>query len=358
MRICVCCLDKLKSVKSILPFILLSLFWSGIAAAHCENIRLDLNSSMAQVPVFDQAGPDWNQDTNICYAAAAAQLVDAYRLQKSPGLKLQLISPWWVATNYSSIYKKNEVGLEFGEIARALEAVKMKGVCSQEDLFENQKPEKVIHFYHLLKEFFSKHPFEKKAEASEGSNQPLTALLTDSDFIKDPVQASEISERARNAKSFNSFIESIFSDKCSGKIATEDAFNFQRIEFKNKPQSRSQRAKLINETLQSSQPLEASICSQMFRQSNYQGVSARGAFTADCLRHSVMLVGSRKLSDNRCQYLVRDMYGADSCHRTMQGKPWYNPQLECSGGQLWISQNLLLNNTWGLTRIAAPVPKL
>jgi hypothetical protein len=342
---------------------LLFFAWSA-SASECTDIRLDVDGVMAQLPVFDQAGPDWNQDTNICYAAAAAQLVDAFRHQKSPSAKARLISPWWVATNYSTLYKKGEDGLEFGEIGKALQAMKDKGVCSQEDLFEDQKPEKVVHFYHLLKDFFSKNILGKKAQASDGSkdtesdaNNEMTArlgaLLTESEFIKDPLKASEISSKARKATSFVSFVESIFGDKCNGKISSESAFNFQRIEFDKSGLSRVERTRLIHATLSATQPLEASICSQMLREPDYRGVTSQGAYSESCMRHSVMIIGSRKRK-GQCDYLVRDMYGAGSCARQINGKPWYNPALECQGGQLWIPEQPLLNNTWGLTRIAIP----
>ncbi len=343
-------------MKLIIIVLLLTFAGQGIALAssssfECDNIRLDVDGVMAQLPVFDQAGPDWNQDTNICYAAAAAQLVDAFRLQKSPAKKKQPISPWWVATNYSTLYKKADEGLEFGEIAKALQAMKDKGVCSQEDLFADLKPEKVVHFYHLLKEYFTKNSLGKPAHA--GSNEKLSALLKESEFTTDSSLANEMSHHARHATTFVSFVESLLGDKCKGKISTEDEFNFQRIEFDRSGLSRQERARLIHSTLRATQPLEASICSQMLREPGYRGVSAQGAYSESCLRHSVMVIGSRK-NQGQCDYLVRDMYGAGSCSREINGKPWYNPALECTGGQLWISQKLLLDNAWGLTRISLP----
>ncbi len=49
--------------------------------SNCTSIRLDQgNGPFAKLPVYHQAlGTD--QDTNLCYAITAAQLIDAYRIQ-------------------------------------------------------------------------------------------------------------------------------------------------------------------------------------------------------------------------------------------------------------------------------------
>ena len=329
--------------------ILIFLLMVSIRGWACADIRLDTaGASLASYPVFDQANASAATDMNICYAATAAQLLDSFRATKSQQqVRTEFTSPWWLAVNYSSSFKKEEnPDVAFGEPDKALEAAKMDGVCSQEDLFGNKATEDIIRFHQLLKEFYQSSAKTKDNEKDH--TQKLESLLQQMDFIKDPAQLAQISLKAVKEKTFVLFLRTLFQGKCQGKVKQEPFFQVQRIEAEKDDFSVAQKTDLIDETLGKALPIETSICSQVLRNPEF---TPGKNFKNNCLRHSVLVVGSRE-KNGQCQYLVRDSYGPESCQRKRNGEPWYSSSLECQNGQVWVPAKSLAKNTWGFTRVA------
>ncbi|MEZ0391567.1 MAG: hypothetical protein ACAH59_05090 [Pseudobdellovibrionaceae bacterium] len=334
-------------------FIFIALLAGQATALACPEIRLDKAGSLSSYPVFDQANASAGTDMNICYAATAAQLLDTYRASRAQQEQLQneRTSPWWLAVNYSSSYKKDENSdVQFGEPDKALETIKIDGVCSQADLFGDQPTEEIIRFHQMVKEFYQsagKNTEEKDAVLK------LETLLQSLGFIKDSTLLADISVKALKEKTFVLFLRTLFQGKCQGKVKQDPAFQIERIDTERKGTPVEEKDKIIMETLQKSQPIEVSVCSQVLRTPDYDG--SKGSkprhFAKDCMRHSMLVIGSRT-QKGECQYLVRDTYGSHSCTRTRNGQPWYHPSLECDGGQVWVPKEAVLKNIWGMTRIS------
>ncbi len=310
--------------------------------AQCRDIRLDVDGPMSSLPVFDQANSNGEKDMNLCYAVAAAQLLDASKYGPKKFNPAEMTSPWWLAVNYSMQYKRPSeyVDVGFGETGKALEAAKQSGVCSQADLFDDHKNEEIMDFHGKLKRVF----FGRERETK------LQTLLQEFRFLKDPKQLAEVTAKVLKAKNFLSFLQLLFQEKCQGKVQQEPQFQVERLELDQKPMTFQAKQELIRQTLESQQPLEASICSQALRDPDYQGLRDSGKFARDCMRHSVLILGSRE-QKGQCQYLVRDTYGTESCQRKRNGSSWYHSSLECESGQVWVPETLLFANTWGVTRV-------
>jgi hypothetical protein len=338
-----------------------SVLFSGILLAGvwgwaCADIRLDTDGALAHYPVFDQAVWTNFKDTNICYAATAATLIDSYRASKIPpeSLRSEMTSPWWVAVLYSSIFKRDpNPDLEFGEPDKALEVLKKEGVCTQADLFENKPTEDIVRFHSMLKEFYQSASSQNTSEEPSSLQKKLEDIMEKVDFVKEPAQLAQISLKAIQQKTFVTFLRTIFHGKCEGKLRASNSYDVERIDADRLKLSSLQKAEIIQDTLEKSQPIEVSICSQVLRNPEY--VPAENF--RKCLRHSILLVGSRKVS-GQCQYLLRDTYGPESCNRKRKGSPWYHPDLECQKGQVWVPAEALLVNTWGMTRISGSVEKI
>ncbi len=324
---------------------------SGLAlASSCPDVRLDNSGTLASYPVFDQATATASTDLNICYAATAAHLIDTYRATQKTEKQMQteITSPWWVAVNYASAFKKKEEDpdVQFGEPDKALQALKADGICTQQDLFENKPTEEVIQFHQLLRDFYKSYAKREMEDAS--GSEKLRGILARFDFFKDPKVMADVSVKAIQEKTFVQFLRSLFQAKCQGKVKTNSPYEIERIDADRLNLPSENKADLIGQTLLRSQPIEVSICSQVLR--NPQYVPAEDY--KKCMRHSVLVVGSREVQ-GQCQYLVRDSYGEESCQRKRQGQPWYHPSLECQKGQVWVPGQALLLNTWGLTRVMA-----
>ncbi len=321
-------------------FVLLWLAAGVSAYAECPDVRLDVGGVMSAMPVFDQATAGGEKDMNLCYAVAATQLLDASRLSQAK--PTELTSPWWVAVNYSVQYKGRgaKADLEFGETDKALESAKQFGLCRQSDLFDDHKTEDIIQFHTDLKRVYSGDDRESKLET----------LLQNFRYLKDPKKLAEVSIKVLKEKTFLSFLKVLFSEKCEGKVYQEPQFEVDRQDLDLNPITLEQKQDLIRHTLTSKQPLEASICSQALRNPAYRGILQSGKFARDCMRHSVLVLGSREQA-GQCQYLVRDTYGANSCQRQLHGNAWYHSSFECQGGQVWVPEKVLFDNTWGVTRV-------
>jgi hypothetical protein len=339
-------------------FIILIAFMASAEAVACADIRLDTQGSLASLPVFDQANASAGTDMNICYAATAAQLFDTFRASKADKIsketqqnaQIDFASPWWIAVNYSSVFKKDENSdVQFGEPDKALESLKQVGACSQADLFGNQPTDEIIRFYQMLKEFYQ----ASKEENDEKKVGKLESLLQKLGFLKDPAALADVSVKALKEKTFVLFLRTLFQGKCQGKVKQDLAFQVERIDTERNSMPNPQKDELISSTLQKSQPIEVSICSQVLRDPTYDGSHGKkpGRFAKECMRHSILVVGSRS-ENGQCQYLVRDTYGSHSCDRKRNGEPWYHPSLECEGGQVWVPKEALLKNIWGMTRVS------
>lgn len=331
----------------------LGLLLAAGQALACADIRLDTVGALASFPVFDQANQSANTDMNICYAATAAQLIDTYRASSKTEAKAPIsspTSPWWVAVNYSSAFKKeSNPDVQFGEPDKALEALKTEGICSQQDLFGDKPTEDIIRFHQMLKEFYQSVAAKKQED--KDSVQKLESILDKVGFIKDPAALAQISIKAIQEKTFVLFLRTIFHGKCQGKVKTNSPYDVERIDAERLNMSDQRKEEIVTQTLEKSQPIEVSICSQVLRNPQY----APAADFKKCMRHSILVVGSRTASSGQCQYLVRDTYGPGSCQRKRNGEPWYHPSLECQNGQVWVPQEALMKNAWGMTRVSASV---
>ncbi len=102
----------------------------------CPSVDLNAgaNSPFKQIPIYDQDG------VGLCYAYAAAQMVDYYRIKngdKGYGLTSPLYTSW--ATYYKSrtILKSDSLNTGGGYAESAVHAIKKSGSVASKKLKKN-----------------------------------------------------------------------------------------------------------------------------------------------------------------------------------------------------------------------------
>jgi hypothetical protein len=180
------------------------------------------------------------------------------------------------------------------------------------------------------------------------------------------VLAAYLAEAASPLTADTDFYDHYFRDVCRGATrdfssilpATQEEFYYPNTE--RAPDIRARLHRLL--TRAGAQPVGISICANVLQSAApWRGTSfSTSDNTLHCAadasiglgadgRHAVVVVGQRwNTGNNRCEFLVRNSWGT-GCNSYAAG-------MECSGGQVWVNEADLSENTFRVTWLGAPDP--
>lgn len=344
----------------LLTFIILlfsSILWAG---EDCSSVDLNAgsNSPFKKIPIYDQDG------VGLCYAYAAAQMVDYYRIKNgdtSYGLTNPLYTSW--ATYYKSRSLIKFDSLDNGGYSdTAVDALREVGTCGQEDVekrlasLKNEANLTDAEFLFFLETMY-KH---FNGLFSSGSWNLALRDLKDGTSLVCKTKAKNLKSELDKSKLFavapTLVLENLFKGCKSKKVNVPALDNFS---FGSDDKMKV----ALNGSLKKGLPAQIGICAEFFNNPNYRGLrgfsppllrSSNGNAKRDCGAHAVVVSAQAKIA-GECHYQLRNSwgaqwypYGATSCACiTRNGK--YKAQ--CARGEgreyvgCWFKQKTVLPNT-------------
>lgn len=322
----------------------------------CTAIRLDQNDGpFAKIPIYNQA-LETAQDTNICYAITAAQLIDAYRI-KNRDRREFLTSPFLIALRTrieDAVHPDKARNQSYndldpitflvggGSIAGALSANKNRPACDQNWL-ENFT--KIIHTSsrakpadNFLLDLASENAYRlgdfkfiesaiKKLEAKCAGHE-MKMNLPSPEELKPP----EVSKEA-----YLEFIKALESPDLTKEERKKIYEDYQK---KFGPKRKMQ---LFGETIHRLLEQSSGVGIGYF----YKAVE-RQDNRESAAEHASLIVGRRfNKETQKCEFLVRDSYGPN-CQDSKGQDRYHRP---CENGSIWVEARSLLENTMHLTWI-------
>lgn len=297
------------------------------------NLQTKEDSPLKDIPVYDQNG------LGACYAYAAAILLD-YELKKNGNSDHSLTHPIWLALKYSqSVYDKS---LEGGIMKDAINKIRKIGICKKEVIDEAltdvKKENNISHaqfldIVELAHDIFKKDPkmsvddiYTTAINKCQAKAYNITNSLQDSIFASFQVEEGL-------------FSQVMPTTYLKGLLAKCKAENIYKPEV---PKAKKSCEKCIDEkldekmaeVLNAGRPVGIRYCASILRYDDYRGIkdsnksgwlaSSRsekvklekdvenddGTKTRGCRRHASVVVGSRKNSAGKCQYLLRNSWGS------------------------------------------------
>ena len=262
---------------------------SVVHAADCSPVNLitEEASPFTKIPVYDQ------KDSNICYAYAAAQMVD-YHLLKN-GAEKRSIHPVWLALNYA--LGKNRKGLDIGHTKDSIEKLTEVHNCDFEAVStalkdwagSNDLPEsKIIAFIEKYSD----------SDRTPASTDALTQkMLSDLRKISmNPVQV------------VSKIIMPFCQMKTKVSVPKVNKYNYTQL-----PDDVSYEHFLLERLSKNPSPISIAYCSKVWKEPGYDGIDLtffgkRDSLKKDCEYHESLVVG-KKTSAGSCQILVRNTWG-------------------------------------------------
>lgn len=276
-------------MKVFAAFLTFFILISGVHADDCSPVNLitEEASPFSKIPVYDQ------KDSNICYAYAAAQIVD-YHLLKN-GAEKRSVHPVWLALNYAQ--GRNRSGLDIGHTKDTIEKLSDAQNCDFETVSTALKewsgspdwPEsKIIAFIEKYSD----------RERSPASTDALTQkmLLELRKLSLNPVQV----------------VSKILTPFCQTRtqvtVPKVSKYNYSQL-----PDDASYEKFLLGRLSTHPAPISIAYCSKVWKDPSYDGIDLtffgkRDSLKKDCDYHESLVVG-KKMSGNSCQLLVRNTWG-------------------------------------------------
>ncbi len=292
----------------LLPLTLLLGMGSVSHADDCETLNLndDYNSPFRSMPVYDQDG------SGTCYAHAAAQMVNYWRIKKG---EKDLISPIYAAWQMSNNTGAKDTYAGFSKTV--VSDLKKNGYCPSKQVETclkawkktggNLTDAQLIHFFEKL--YKNKHIFNPLWLSGVDVSQD-GYLGSRCEPLMNHVRKNEIS--FSYFQTSNEILKSIFKDckPITSLASIPDPKVYEFATFKVKE-------KRIDESLAKGFPVAIDMCNtirtnQKFRpmnEKNQVGGHKNAKGEKDCNYHAV-LVTARKKIGNACSYLVRNSWGA------------------------------------------------
>lgn len=297
-------------------FFLLLIVNSALAQTDCAPVNLvtEKNSPFKHMPVYDQDG------LGICYAYAAAQLID-YELIKK-GNKGRSIHPLWGALKYADI--KNQDNISMGTTYHTVKALMEKGNC-QYDNFDKAMSE-----------------WTKKANASEAEVMGLIEKLA---HILPKVKANEVdafiaqtieqhSQYCAGNPTWDQLMPELRSlstmtsrDMLSGLVLPvckkTNKLKVSSPRFANFHEDDLWPGEINKKIDELKAPLAISYCARGLYDESYDGVDRKTETTPlkvkpNCSEHESMIVGKKKIA-GKCHFLLRNTWG-NGFHNSNQNR--------------------------------------
>jgi hypothetical protein len=315
------------------------------AADNCAYVRLDdPGKSMEKVPVANQG------DFGVCYAVAASELTDAYRFSHSATTGDANFAHLtnFIETGFSDF---DEYGTSGGSIAGAMEMIKKNGSCDRRvtgdglDKKNNFLSKLQISFqvYSQLRSegFHMREQFVHNLENSI-SCTPLVLGTSSNRFTP------EIVARLIGSDDMRVFLKNVFDKACENH---RQQVNLPKLHqpgwFRQHAMASSESVqKQINERLNQKEPVQPvgiEYCDNIFDDPNYEGneLDILGGVTRhDCKEHASVIMGRRRNSAGRCEFLIQNSWGNDC-------EP-YSKKWTCDNGRVWVDADAIGKNVTGI----------
>ena len=300
-----------KSRHMTLLFLVFLMVFTSDNAFSCESIRLD-KTTMKTQPVLNQ------EETGLCYAYVAAQLVDAYRFSKaSPPQSISRTSPIGSAVRtYFNDGNLKSIVQTGGYSEKVIEKIRSTGSCREDVISGSYSVSDVASIFRDT--FLVRETTEANTcDHCKNSNISMWryALKEMIDPINDLISTYQSWQTLKN-------IERLCKTSSADVNVPEP--RVQKVEeipdFQNSPGVASS---LIDSVLSKSQPVGIYYCPMLFEN---EFLKTRG-FCKN--QHASIIVGSRKRDNDRCEYLIRNSYGEN----------WGE------NGQAWVKEEALISNT-------------
>ena len=256
-------------------------------AQDCSEVNLisSPNSPFSRIPVYNQ------EKTKICYAYAAAQMVD-YQLIKN-GASERSIHPAWLAMNYA--LSKKRTGIDIGHTKEAIEALIKNDNCQFKNVSDSllgwagQTDIAEENILALI---------EKKSSGPTDGIDPHFQKIV-SKIQNSPLNPVEL-------------ISHILAPACEKRIKMVlplvNRYNLDQL-----PDDRDFEEFIQQRLARSPSPLSVAYCARVWKEPNYDGIEInlsgkRDKLKNDCEYHESLVVG-KKLTQGSCHFLVRNTWG-------------------------------------------------
>jgi len=265
------------------------------------------------------------QDTNICYAAAAGQLLDANRFSHGDSRLEHITAPLHLSALSSDIHKKEGPRtLALGSPAQALSAGLTYGSCNENKLqISSTEMKEILDLFQQFTRYDEKIHQNERAEIELSLFCQLSPKVSqDLNLFLNQLQGAlrEIDEPL--------FMRKLTEKMCSTNVILFQPNSIQIVTKRAGPLTTSEKIQLLNTAFidEPIQPVALAFWMRALR-TDVQGLHAS-------------VVAGQRIQGGRCQILIRDSYGKDSCKRKK-----YRPELECLDGQIWVDREELLKDT-------------
>lgn len=363
------------NMKSHLPFkaILLALITAFSSTAFagveqfdsqesCFDVRLDKNGGpFSKIPTYNQA-LGVKSDPNICYAISASELIDAYRIRQSDQVE-NLTSPLSIALNFrlsDSIKSDPTRAMTYddsdpltfmvsgGFIFQAINSADKIEVCDQKWLEQ---------FVNLMSTSPAAKPFD---EFILNLAQIPNSLPLRPELIQNTL--SNLSHFCMDHRILLSLPKVQKLDSPGGNYLDEQAKLIRQLQNPNLTDGERKAM-----TLSFKEKFDPILKIQLFGQKInwllnqpkstgigigflYRAIGSNEHFNS-IGAHASVIIGRRfNKSNQTCEFLVRDSYGANCSDKN--GNPRY--VLPCENGAVWVEGRSLLQDTMDLTWLPAP----
>jgi len=312
---------------------------------------------MSKIPVYDQSG------VGICYSYAASALIDAYRFSHGDSNYGHFTSPV-----YSSVITKEQdegSSIEGGQIFNVIKYVKEHGSCSHQAIIKRWGDTYVniyaidylISKFNKFKSDYQKLCLKKHSYVKNIHDALLGCTTVERASVSLPVSlvpTIDVIEKYLEQENPFTFVRKIMEKTCEGNTLMVDLPDLRTEIFDQQfsdsfDEARNKIKSLIDGKLNQSnpQPVGISFCSTIFKEGKgHRSISTRNTYLSyfvddyegeNCLPHAAAVIG-RRMHEGKCQYLIRNSYGTD-CYK-------YN--WPCEGGNVWIDEEDIFDNTFQL----------
>lgn len=346
------------------------------------NLVTEENSPFNKIPVTDQDG------LSVCYAYAAAQLVD-YQLVKNGSEKS--VHPLWAALKYAESAKQDKISS--GITYNAIEQMIKTGNCRYDDIQTaigtwsvkaNVREADIMDLVERLAPKFKNLYAEKKKvdptaiPTAEEVDQAINAAITDHQpwcSAGATWDALMPELRALSTLTSRKILTDLVLPVCSKDLQklTLPKLTYYRSDVDNEYIS-----KLDQKLGAIKSPVSITYCSKVLYEPEFSGVSRKTQTKAEgyepnCGGHESLIVGKKKIGET-CHFLLRNSWGNGFSSSTEKWKclckniksgefvddctndSHNNGEYTVEG--CWINSNQLAKNMFGMTSLEnAPAAK-
>ncbi len=331
---------------------------SAASQDDCSAVRLDAPGGpmeFSKMPVLNQG------NTPLCFAYAAAQMIDAYRFSHDTKQPKQLTSPLALATQdgvYNNEFRtKNHISpLEGGMIWMAIGAGRRAGSCSYEAIQKLPGSEELNSAIQELKNLYAYGQARPTASSKLRAPGENTDEVADLILCKFPVLETLSSSNktivrqlkaALRSRSVSPFLKEVIDLACKNhttplsNLPAPEHLDADEVLARFPGEKASEHfIHLIHERLSTKnpQPIGITYCASILFQKNREKSIFTGDFDYDlnCNLHASVIIGRRKAPDGSCQFLIRNAAGP-TCDS------YYDPK-QCENGQVWVDRKRIGDN--------------